>query len=133
MAFRFNILGDFFWESGIEKVLETFSDSGYRKFFQEKNYGSTLEGLTVLLMCQDSSLNLKRRIRLSKKERKLYIDILLDLPYFVNISHIERVHFILEKLLFEIPDTLRKYNLEDFDLQRFELDLRSWVETIKPK
>lgn len=63
MAFRFNILADFYWEVHIDKVLDLLSDTGYRKYFSEQDYGTSLDGITVVLMCQDPNLNLKQRIR----------------------------------------------------------------------
>jgi len=130
MAFRFNILADFYWETNIDKVLDLLSDTGYRRFFLEQNYGSSLEGLTVVLMCQDPNLKLKQRIRLSKKERKIYLDIMLDLNQFMGLIQKEREKIIVEKLLSEIPPIIAKYKLEDFNVSKFEMDLQSQMSKI---
>ena len=130
MAFRFNILADFYWETHIDKVLNLLSDIGYRKYFSEQNYGSSLDGITVVLMCQPPNLNLKQRIRLSNKEKKLYLDIMLDLPQFLKIDQKEREKIIVNKLISEIPPIIIKYKLEDFNLARFNKDLGYWMSKI---
>lgn len=127
MSFRFNILADFYWESKIDKVLDTLSETGYRRFFSEQYYGSTLNGITVLLICQDPSLNLKQRIRLSKKEKTIYMDIMLDLNQFLKIEQKEREKIVVEKLINEVPVIIKKYRLEDFDILKFESDLKKWM------
>lgn len=127
MSFRFNILADFYWESKIDKVLDTLSETGYRQFFYEQYYGSTLNGITVLLICQDPSLNLKQRIRLLKKEKTIYMDIMLNLNQFLKIEQKEREKIIVEKLINEVPVIIRKYRLEDFDILKFESDLKKWM------
>lgn len=127
MSFRFNILADFYWESKIDKVLDTLSETGYRRFFSEQYYGSTLNGITVLLICQDPSLNLKQRIRLSKKEKTIYMDIMLDLNQFLKIEQKQREKIVVEKLINETPAIIRKYRLEDFDILKFESDLKKWM------
>lgn len=122
---RLNILCDADWESKVDKVLDTLSDSGYRRFFEEQNYGKELEGVTIVLMCQSPLLNLKQRIRHSKKEKKLYIDIMLDLPKFKEIQQIERENIVIDKIIKEIPPIISKYKFLDFDLPKFEKDLRT--------
>ena len=133
MAFRFNILADFYWETHIDKVLSALSDTGYRKYFLEQDYGSFLEGVTVILMCQNPNLNLKRRIKLSKKEKKIYLDIMLDLNEFMGITQKEREKIIVEKLITEIPPIIIKYKLEGFNVSRFELDLITKMSKILEK
>lgn len=130
MAFRFNILADFYWEVHIDKVLDLLSDTGYRRYFSEQDYGTSLDGITVVLMCQDPNLNLKQRIRLSKKEKKIYLDIMLDLPRFLDIAQKEREKIIVDKLIAEIPPIITKYKLEDFNLTKFETDLKNWMSKI---
>ena len=68
---RFNVLTDSDWESRVDQVLNEMSDLGYRRYFEERNYGPGLVAVTVVLMCQEPELNLKRRVRLAKKEKKL--------------------------------------------------------------
>lgn len=127
MAFRFNILADFYWEAHIDKVLHALSDTGYRRYFSEQDYGTSLEGITVVLICQDPNLNLKQRIRISKKEKKLYLDIMFDLPHFLKITQTEREKVIVEKLITEIPPIITNYKLKDFNIAKFETHLRNWM------
>ena len=127
---RFFITCDSFWEAQVDKVIDRIDDTGYKRYFAERDYGTSLEGLTVVLMCQDPNLNLKQRIRLSKKEKKIYLDIMLDLPHFIAITQKEREKITVGKLIAEIPPIIAKYKLEDFDLVKFETDLKNWMSKI---
>ncbi len=120
-----NILADFYWETKIDKVLDFLSNTGYRRFFEDKNYGSSLGGIVVGLMCHEPSLNLKQRIRLSKKEKIIYVDIMLDYTLFMKIDQNKRNEIVISKIKNEIPPIISKYKFEDFDLLRFENDLNN--------
>ncbi|MCH8622564.1 hypothetical protein [Undibacterium sp. TS12] len=130
---RLNILGDFDWESKIDQVLKAFSDDNYHAYFQERDYGIGLIGITIVLMCQDPALNLKRRIRLSKKEKKLYVDIMLDLPEMKSVDFIKKKMIISELLLKEIPEVISKYKIDDFDLQQFVEDFQEKFRITSPE
>lgn len=71
--------------------------------------------------------NLKQRIRLSKKEKTIYMDIMLDLNQFLKVEQKEREKVVVEKLINEVPAIIRKYRLEDFDILKFESDLKKWM------
>ena len=106
---RFFITCDSFWEAQVDKVIDRIDDTGYKRYFSEQDYGISLEGITVVLMCQAPNLNLKQRIRLSKKEKKIYLDIMLDLPHFLEIDQKEREKIIVDKLIAELPPIIVKY------------------------
>jgi len=127
---RFFITCDSFWEAQVDKVIDRIDDTGYKRYFSEQDYGTSLEGITVVLMCQNPNLNLKQRIRLSKKEKKIYLDLMLDLPQFIEITQKEREKIIVDKLITEIPPIITKYKLEDFNLVKFEIDLKNWMSKI---
>lgn len=81
----------------------------------------------MILVCHDPALALKRRVRLSKKERKLYFDILLDLPEMKNSDQASRKKMVAEKLLKETSEILKKYNIGNFDQTRFIADFQEWI------
>lgn len=128
---RFNILSDADWDSKIDKVLDTFSDFGYRRLFEEKNYGDSLYGITVVFMCRNTEYNFKQRIKYSKKEKKIYLDIMLDLNQFKQIEQREKERIVAQKLISEIPPIISKYKFTDFDLPSFEADLKKMLIKIK--
>jgi hypothetical protein len=130
MALRLNILADFYWETHIDKVLNTLSDNGYRRYFLEQDYGTSLEGVTIVLICQNPNLNLKQRIRLSKKEKKIYLDIMLNLNQFLEINEKEREKVIVKKIITEVPQIIAKYKLGDFNLAKFKVDLENCMSKI---
>ncbi|HMT54766.1 MAG TPA: hypothetical protein PKD16_16945 [Saprospiraceae bacterium] len=127
---RFFITCDSFWEAQVDKVIDRIDDTGYKRYFSEQDYGTSLDGITVVLMCQAPNLNLKQRIRLSKKEKKIYLDIMLDLPHFLEIAQKDKEKIIVDKLIAEIPPIITKYKLEDFNLAKFETDLENWMSKI---
>ncbi len=127
---RFNILADSHWESNLEKVLNELSDFGFRRHFEALNYGAGLHGLTVVFMCQDPAMNLKRRLKLSKKESKLYMDIMLDLPTMKAALPEERKRMVAQRLFDEVPEVLSGYKIPDFNKEAFAADLREWIDEI---
>ena len=127
---RLFITCDSSWESKVDKVLNKLFDTGYNSFFENQNYGSSLNCIAIVLMCQNPRLNLKRRIRFVRKEKTVYFDIMLDLDQFISIDQKEREKVIVGKIISEIPPLVSKYKLEDFDLIKFEMDLKKWMNKI---
>lgn len=127
---RFFITCDSFWEAQVDRVIDLIDDTGYKRYFSEEDYGTSLQGVTVVLVCQDPNLNLKERSRLSKKEKKIYLDIMLDLNLFLGINQKEREKIVVAKLIAEIPPIIAKYKLDDFNIEKFEKDLRFWISKI---
>lgn len=127
---RFNILCDIDWESKVDQPLAALSKLGYFEFFEDRNYGDGLLGVTVIFMCQDPGLKLKRRMRLSKKEKKLYMDIMLDLPTMKAAEPMQRQKIIADRLAVEVPEVLAKYKIDNFDKLRFIYDLNNWIASI---
>ncbi len=115
-------------KSKVDKVLYDLRDLGFGRFFEEKDYGESVAEIGIILMCQDASLNLKQRIRFSKQEKKLSMDIMLDLEQMMQLDHESRRKIIAEKIVTEVPLVLRKYKFKDFDLPRFSKDLSDWFK-----
>lgn len=128
---RFNILSDIDWESRVDQILDALTRLGYFEFFAEKDYGNGLYGVTVVFMCQDPNLNLKRRVRHSKREKKIYMDIMLDLPTMRAADNQLRQKILADRLNIEVPEILGKYKITDFDSARFISDLRLWLAATK--
>ena len=124
---RFNILSDTHWESKVDQVLDELSGSGYRRNFEEKDYGPGMVGLTVVFMCQNPELNLKRRVKFAKKEKKLYLDIMLDLHNMRAANPELRKKIVAERLLNEVPPIISKYKIDQFDSPRFISDFKEWI------
>ncbi len=119
---------DAWWESKVDKVLGDLEDLGYRRFFEEKDYGESVAEIGIILMCQRASLNLKQRIRFAKQKRDFSMDIMLDLEQMMQLDHESRRKIIAEKIVTEVPLVLRKYKFKDFDLPRFSKDLSDWFK-----
>lgn len=55
------------------------------------------------------------------------MDIMLDFDELIKIDQNAREKVVVEKLIEEVPVIIRKYKLVDFNLLRFEKDLRKWM------
>jgi hypothetical protein len=119
------ITSDANWEAKITHATRTLS---LRPFFAERDYGPGLSGLSIILMCRDPALQFRRRVRLDHKKRLLHSDIMLDLPTMQALDHAGRRSIIAERLLADIPPTIAKYHLPDFDLATFTHDFRHVIE-----
>ncbi len=128
---RIDLLGDIDWESRVDKVLYELSSSNYKGLFEDRNYGNGLTSITVIFMCQSQNLGLKRRMRFIKKEKALFMDIMLDLDTMKKASQELRKGLILRALAEEIPAVLEKYSIPEFDKVGFVLDLRAWLNGVR--
>jgi hypothetical protein len=113
-------------ESGVGQVVYDICGPTLQHF-HPKNYGDGLSGLGVVLMCRDPELNFKRRIRFSRKEKTIDMDVMLDLTQMRQADHDVRKRIICERLIEEIPAVVRKYSITDFDDVLFEQDLKAWL------
>jgi hypothetical protein len=117
-------------ESGVGLVVDQVSGPA-RRYFSEKQYGDGLYGIVAVLICRDPDLRFKPRLRFSKRDNILYMDVMLDLARMVQASLQDRKQIVLDRLGDEIPATLRKYSFLDFDDTRFVEDLRNWLVGLK--
>ena len=127
---RISIVCDAHWEARLDRVLSAFSSSGYKSMFASRYYGNGLHGVSIVLMCREPSLTFKQRIRFARKEKRLYMDIMLDLDAFRQMGDDERRQNVVDRLGDEVPAILRKYSIADFDCGRFVSDFRCWLSTV---
>ncbi len=113
-------------EANLDEILDALDDGGFDGFFAEKFYDDSGIKITVVFMCRDPRWNFRQRIRFSKKENKLYLDIMLDLDQMKNSETEAKKRIVAEKMINEIPQIIAKYKFKDFDLLRFSADLREW-------
>ena len=127
---RFFITYDANWEAGLDEVLHNIHDHAIEDFFAARDYGSSIEHIAIFLICRNPAYNFKQRIRFLKKEKTLYMDIMLDLDEFKRIDQTKRERIVAGKLVKEIPPVVAKYKFADFDLAKFETDLKSSFKRI---
>ena len=134
---KFSILCDANWDAKISEALDDFS--GLRRYFEEKYYysltpdiknycGSSIDAIVIVFMCRNPEYNFKQRIRFSKKVKTLYIDIMLDYNLFIQIDQGEKKKIIAQRLLTEVPSIIARYKFPDFDLPKFESDMKMWLK-----
>jgi hypothetical protein len=123
------LVGDVAAESGAGPIIYGWSGPT-RKHFLLRDFGPGLVGLGLVLVCQDSSLNLKRRIRFARKEKMLYIDIMLDLDQMRSANEEVRKQIVARQLSQEVPEVVSKYSIPDFDQVCFFEEFKKWIEEI---
>jgi hypothetical protein len=123
---HFRITGDISSDSGVGKIITDLSGPT-RLFFKQKEYGTGINGIVIVLMCQDSSLNLKRRLRFSKKENFLYMDIMLDLDEMKAATPEKRKQNIIQRVIKEVHENLSKYSIKNFDIEKCVADLKEYL------
>lgn len=126
------VTGDTNAESGVGEVVGEVSGP-LRQYFLGREYGEGLLGVVVVLMCRDSQLKFKQRIRLSKKEKKLYMDIMLQSEEMTKLSMDSRRRAVSERITTEVPQIVARYVLPRFDSKRFVSDLTEWMHAWEPK
>ncbi|PYJ51171.1 MAG: hypothetical protein DME83_07865 [Verrucomicrobia bacterium] len=126
---HFRVTADTNQESGVGAVVDELSGPT-RKHFVPRDYGSGLPRLCVVLICRDPHLDFEKRVRFSKKDQTLYMDVILHLPEMIPLTHDERRRVILQRLELEIPEVLTKYEFRDFDRARFESDMHDWFTSV---
>lgn len=128
---RFSIVSDTSYEAKVDQVTGAFPARELEDWLYFKNYGSDLIDIGIVLMCRNPEYNFKQRIRLDKKNKILYIDLMLDYYYFVSdISQENRIKVVVKKIMNEIPPIINKYKLKDFNLYLFMEDLKEFFTKI---
>jgi hypothetical protein len=117
------------WDARLDKILDGLSQG--EESFRTKDYGTSMGAISIILMCRDPVYNFKQRIKFSKKEKRLSTDIMLDLEQFRVIELSVKEEIVAGKLLRELPVIIGKYKFEDFDLGRFENDLKILMKKLK--
>lgn len=128
---KFGITCDAWWETKVSEVLNIFPIRETFDFFYLKNYGADLTDIFIVLMCRHTEYNFKQRIRFVKKEKALYMDIMLDFDLFMKITQPERNKIVMDKLIEEVPTIISKYKFKDFDLPKFTKDWTCVIVKIK--
>lgn len=86
-------------------------------------YGQGLSALVVVLNCREPELGHKQRVRLTKVTNTLYVDVMLDLQFFVRATHVERRRAIFEQVIGQVRVVLEKRRLKEFEFERFLADM----------
>ena len=130
---RFNIVSDTNYETKVsEHVTTQFPARELEDWLHFKSYGNDLVTIGVVLMCRNPEYNFKQRIRMDRKDKALYIDLMLDYDYFVSdITQEDRIKVVANKMIDEIPPIIKKYKLKDFDGDLFMKDLKKYLKKIK--
>jgi hypothetical protein len=128
---KFNIVSDTNYEAKVDQVTDTFSSREVEDLMHFKNYGSDLLGIVLVLMCRNPEYNFNQRIQMDKKNKVLYIDIMLDYNYFISdITPQHRIRYVSDKILEELPSVINKYKFKNFDLEIFMQDLKDYFKKI---
>ena len=83
------------------------------------DYGPGLNAIVIVLMCRDPVLGHKQRVRLRHADATLYIDVMLDLPFFVAATHAQRRARITSEVVAQVSEVLGKRRISGFDASMF--------------
>ena len=122
---RVDLLADSNWEA---KIAHATRPLMLKTYFEDRHYGSGITGLAIVLMSRDPELAFRRRVRFERRTRVLYTDVMLDLSEMRRPGHAKRRELIARRLLEDIPPTISKYRLADFDVSAFTKDFKEVVE-----
>ena len=123
---RVMITGDFATESGLGPIIVRWSGPT-EHHFERTDYGCGLLGVGVVLMCRDPHLKFKRRVRLEKATRTLYLDVMLDLDRLQWTDEATRQRIVLQRLVEDLGELLRRRAVPNFDAARFVADLEGYL------
>jgi hypothetical protein len=123
---HFRVTGDTDAKSGVADLIYAISGPT-RKHFIARDYGVGLAGIGVVLMCQDPKLELRPRIRHSKKEKMLYVDVMLSLPDMLEAKSEARRSTVFRELIAQVGAILEKRKISDFAHEQFISDLHDWL------
>lgn len=125
---RLVITSDADWESRVGTTLDKLTDFPAFEQFDEIDYGPGLDCVGVVFMCLDNDLGLTPRIKLSKKKKAFYMDIMLDLEQMKAADQNQRQRVIAQRLYDEVPAILSQRRIPGFDQARFVADLRRAID-----
>lgn len=124
---RFDITSDTHHEAKIYQFMDAFRATELQYWLNFKNYGNDLEEIFIVLMCRNPEYNFKQRIRMDRKDKILFMDLMLDYNYFTsNITQEDRINAVAKKIIEEVPPILKKYKFKDFDADLFINDLKMY-------
>ena len=126
------IVSDSHWETGLTKVSSKLSERT-AVFFENKHYGDSLSRVGIVLMCRDPLLEFKQRIRRSKKDAILYLDVMLDYDEMTDLGHTEQMNVVSDHVVREVGSALAKYKFEDFDKESFMADVSKCLGKTTPQ
>lgn len=119
------IVAEFDHDFGLGDVLHWLSRAEQWESFA-KDYGEGLGELVVDVICSKHLDGLKPRILHAKKEKCLYMDIMLLYAEFTSVTAERRKEIVLERLLEDVIRIVRKYKFTDFDTERFLSDFNEY-------
>ncbi len=102
---------------------------GLGKEFVERNYGSSISKIAIVLTCRP--YDFKQRKRYKKAEQRFEYDILLDY-YLIKNLPLEPKKQVIKSQFYQLSDkAFEKYKFEDFDKSSFLRDLKSSIDTLE--
>ena len=112
------------------KLNETYSFREFiEQYFEDKNYGSSIEKILIVMTALDRDW--KQRKRFKKEEKCFQYDILLDFFRIVDAEGDEKKRIICDQMIEITEATFSKYKFEDFDKARFLTDFKNAVNQVK--
>lgn len=124
---QFRITCDSNSETRVGIVVDKISGP-IRKFFEQIDFGDSINKICMVLMCRDPKINFKQRTSFSEKDKILYSDLMLDYQMMITASNDQkRLKIISEKILSEFPSIIKKYKFKNFNDTNFTEQLSKFL------
>ena len=124
---KLNILCDANSESRVAEALSALPVLELRNYVAEQDYGNGLSFLLIGIICRDPELGLRPRIRFTKKDKTLSMDVMLHLPDMMALDDLGRTRVIAQRLSDEVPAVISRYAIQGFDAGQFLADFEKWI------
>jgi hypothetical protein len=116
---RVSTVGDIDAGTGVSHVIDALNRC-MRPRFATLDYGGGLSALCLCLVCIDPRRVVpKRRERLVRKGRTLYLDVMLEFDVLADASPETRLRIVREQALHDVSACLTRRALPEFDRVRF--------------
>jgi hypothetical protein len=125
---KLNILSDTNSESRVAEALAALPVLELRNYVAEQDYGEGLSCLLIGIICRNPELQFRPRVRFTRKDKTLSMDVMLHLPDMMALDDLGRTRAIAQRLSDQVPAVISKYEIQDFDDARFLADFEKWIQ-----
>lgn len=128
---KFAFVEELSWRlQGEKSSLITAISNELEKFFSEREYGYSVKMFLICIICMENPNDPFHPVRLprySKKHKEFGYDLKLDFEMFFN-ADMNQARKILATAVLNSVKAMRVKKIRDFDLLRFEEDLRNFLD-----
>ncbi len=119
---------DIFFDTKIDIHFEGIQPA-IELYLGDKEYSPEVEALDTIVNCSRRSKDFKHRSRFSRKQKRLFFDIIIDYHYYMSLTEQDQKKCIALFFLRDM-EILRKYKPKDFRFEEMKLDFALFFKQI---